>query len=121
MPKTSTLDPHAVPVSQVLSELGTGPHGLTGDQAAERLLQHGKNKLPEGKRTPLLKRILGHFKDPLIYMLVVAAVVLAFTGHWIDTWVIMAVVLVNAAIGFIQEGQAEKALEGLRDLLSASA
>jgi hypothetical protein len=61
------------------------------------------------------------FHNVLIYVLMVAAVITALMDHWIDTWVILAVVVINALIGFIQEGKAEKALESIRQMLSLEA
>ena len=72
------------------------------------------------RRGPVL-RFLAQFNDALIYVLLGAAAVTALLGHWIDTQVILAVVLVNAVIGFLQEGKAEKALEAIRDMLAPKA
>jgi P-type E1-E2 ATPase len=77
--------------------------------------------LPEPLKEGLLKRFFKHFHDLLIYVLIAAAVITALLGHWIDTGVILAVVVINAIIGFIQEGKAEQALEGIRKMLSLHA
>lgn len=95
--------------------------GLSARQAAERLIRYGKNLLPEKKRKHTLIRFLKHFNDVLIYILLAAALVTALLGHYIDTAVILIVVVVNASIGFIQENKAEKALEDIRKLLSLKA
>lgn len=92
--------------------------GLTADEASRRLDEHGPNQLPEPPAPNPVLRFLSHFNDVLIYVLLVAAVVTAFMGHWVDTIVIAAVAVVNATIGYLQEGQAEKALQGIRDMLS---
>lgn len=88
-------------------------HGLTENVAAERLLKHGPNRI-EGKagRGPLLRLAL-QFHQPLIYILIVSGSVAAFLGEWADAGVIFGVVIVNALIGFIQEGRAENALAAL--------
>lgn len=82
--------------------------GLTESVAAERLLEHGPNRI-EGKagRGPLLRFAL-QFHQPLIYILIVSGSIAAFLGEWADAGVIFGVVMVNALIGFIQEGRAEK-------------
>ncbi|MDO5494471.1 MAG: cation-transporting P-type ATPase [bacterium] len=118
---TELTDPHATSPKELLELLETDDRGLSSDEAASRLEEFGPNKLPEAERPNIFVRVFRHFNDPLIYLLLVAAVVMAVTGHWIDTWVILAVVVVNAVIGLVQEGQAESALEGIKDMLSAEA
>ncbi|MFU8813382.1 MAG: cation-transporting P-type ATPase [Balneolaceae bacterium] len=112
---------HHKPAGDVLDRLSSSPDGLSREEAEKRLDQYGPNKLPKGEKTPVLIRFLRHFHDVLIYVLMVAAVITALLGHWIDTWVIVAVIFINAVIGFIQEGRAEKALEGIRNMLSLEA
>ena len=123
MPETPfTIDaPFAKPLEEVLSSLGSSPDGLTVDEAAKRLEQVGPNRLPAPPKEGWLKRFFKHFHDLLIYILLAAAVITALMDHWIDTIVILAVVVVNAVIGFIQEGKAEEALEGIRKMLSLHA
>lgn len=109
-------------VEAVLEELKTSVDGgLTEDEAKKRLEKYGKNKLPEKKKRSALIRFLLHFHNVLIYVLIAAAGVTALMAHWIDTFVILAVVVANATIGFIQEGKAEKALEDIRKMLSLKA
>ena len=96
--------PHARSIEEVLEELNTGPEGLAADEAARRLDAVGPNRLPGAARDGILKRFFKHFHDLLIYILIVAAGVTAALGHWVDTGVILAVVVINAIIGFIQEG-----------------
>jgi magnesium-transporting ATPase (P-type) len=112
---------HAMPASAALDALASGPHGLTSDEAQRRLMQHGPNRLPQPPQRSALRRFLARFGDLLIQLLLGAAVVTALLGHWIDTGVILAVVLVNAVIGHIQEGKAEQALAAIRDLLAPRA
>ncbi len=114
-------NPHSLSADDVLEGLNSSPEGLSISEAERRLGEHGPNRLPEAKKGGLLKRFFKHFHDLLIYILVAAAVITASLGHWIDTGVILAVVIVNAMIGFIQEGKAEQALASLRKMLSLHA
>lgn len=95
--------------------------GLTSAEAAERLAQAGPNRLPEPPRKPAVVRFLAHFNDTMIYILLGAAAIKAIMRDWLDFWVIVAVAVINAIIGFVQEGRAEKALDGIRGMLSADA
>ncbi|MFP5360647.1 MAG: cation-translocating P-type ATPase [Actinomycetes bacterium] len=112
---------HAEPARAVLDALESTPSGLSAEEASRRLASHGPNRLPAPERPSVLRRILGHFQDVLIYILLAAAVLKALLGDWIDFGVILAVAVINAAVGFIQEGQAEKALDGIRQMLSLDA
>ena len=114
-------DPHALEGEEVLHALRTTPEGLSGTEAASRLAAVGPNRLPPPQKDGPLKRFFRHFHDILIYILLAAAVATAIKGYWIDTWVILAVAVINAVIGFIQEGRAEDALEGIRKMLSLHA
>ena len=112
---------HAFPVEQVLSELDTAAGGLNDQEAARRLELHGPNRLPPPKRHGPVVRFLLQFHNILIYVLLVAAVVTALLEHWVDTSVILAVVIINAIVGFVQEGKAESALAAIRKMLSLKA
>jgi len=120
-PVTEQTNWHAMPVEQVLATLDTTEEGLDEAQADNRLRQYGPNRLPETKPRNALLRFLSHFHNLLIYVLLAAASITATLGHWIDTGVILSVVIVNAIIGFIQEGKAENALAAIRQLLSPGA
>jgi magnesium-transporting ATPase (P-type) len=112
---------HALEVDEVFRLWKSGPEGLTAEDVDRRLAEYGLNHLPmPQKRGPLL-RFLHQFHNVLIYILLVAGVVTALLDHWIDSGVIFAVVLINAVIGFIQEGKAERALDSLRQMLSLQA
>ncbi len=111
--------PHAASVEDVLQAAESEPGGLSVEDAQRRLTETGPNSLPDAERDPAWKRFLKHFHDVLIYVLLVAAVVTAVMQHWVDTAVILAVVILNAVIGFVQEGRAEAALEGIKTMLSA--
>ncbi len=95
--------------------------GLTQKEANERLEKYGENKLPEKKRKPALLRFLSHFNDVLIYVLLIAALITAYLGHYVDTIVIVLVAFINSAIGFFQESKAEKALDDIKNMLSQKA
>jgi magnesium-transporting ATPase (P-type) len=117
-----TVDrPFAVGVPAVETALKTDVGGITSADAAARLASVGPNVLPEPPRKPAILRFLGHFNDTLIYILLGAGAIKAIMGDWLDFWVIMAVAVINALIGFIQEGRAETALAGIRGMLSADA
>ncbi|KCZ99067.1 cation transport ATPase [Hyphomonas polymorpha PS728] len=113
---------HAAPASESLAALkGDAVLGLTDEEAALRLEKYGPNRLPAPKgRHPVL-RFLSHFHNVLIYVLIGAGLVTALLQHWIDTAVILAVVIVNALIGYIQEGRAEQAMAAIRNMLSPHA
>jgi len=108
---------HALAPAEALERLGGNEHGLAEDEAARRLERHGPNALPQRAGRSALRRFADQFKDLLIRVLIAAAIVTALLAHWIDTAVIMAVVLVNAIIGFVQEGKAEQARQAIRGML----
>jgi calcium-translocating P-type ATPase len=119
---TSALkDSHARSGDACLLALDSGPEGLTAAEAARRLAEYGPNRLPEVRGRGLVLRFLMQFHNMLIYVLLGAAVVTATLQHWIDTGVILAVVLANAVIGFIQEGKAEAAMAAIRQMLAPRA
>ena len=95
--------------------------GLASEEAERRLEEHGANRLPERVAKSALTRLLLQFHNVLIYILIAAAVVTALLGQWIDTAVIAGVVVINALIGFIQEGRAERAMEAVRNILAPEA
>jgi magnesium-transporting ATPase (P-type) len=117
----SVSEPHALPADDVLNKLGSHQDGLSETEAANRLKTVGPNRLPAPPKEGPLKRFFKHFNDILIYILVVAGVAKAFLGHWVDACVILAVAVINAVVGFLQEGKAEQALEGIRKMLSLRA
>jgi magnesium-transporting ATPase (P-type) len=106
----------------VLQTLAVDPaQGLSPTAAAQRLRTHGHNRLPAMQGVPAWRRFLLQFHNPLIYVLLIAGgVTLALQFH-VDASVILAVVLINALIGFVQEGQAEKAMDAVRGLLASRA
>ena len=116
-----TLDWHARAAETVLQELKATPAGLPAEEAARRLAQYGRNALPAAKGKSPLHRFLLQFHNLLIYILIASAVVTAILGHTVDTVVIVAVVLINALIGFVQEGRAEQALAAIQGMLRPKA
>ena len=113
---------HAMPADEVVKRLATSTgKGLDTSEAAARLQKYGPNRLPEGKKRGPLKRFLAQFNNILVYVLLAAGFTKLMLNLWIDAAVILGVVIVNALLGFIQEGKAEKALDSIRNMLSAEA
>ncbi len=98
-------------------KLNTSEEGLTDKEVKERLLQYGPNKLAEEEKINKLKILLHQFTSPLIYILLIAAIVTFLLKEYIDTGVIMAVVLLNAIIGYIQEFKAEESVRALKKMI----
>ncbi|WP_372659316.1 cation-transporting P-type ATPase [Hydrogenophaga sp.] len=112
---------HASHADAALEGTRGSPHGLSQDEAHASLQAHGPNRLPEPAQRSALLRFLLHFHNILIYVLLGSAAITAALGHLVDTAVILAVVLANAAIGFAQEGKAEKAMAAIRRMLAPRA
>ena len=115
--------PHTLSADDVAANLGTSAtSGLASPAAAERLVQHGCNELAEAARRPAWLRFLDQFRDVLIGILLIAAVVsFVVSGELKTPVVVLAVVLLNAVIGFVQENRAEASLEALRKMLTSNA
>ena len=115
-------------VEAVFQEVQSSEAGLTSAEAAARLERNGKNKLTEAKKDSMLTRFFNQMKDPMIIILLVAAVISAVTeiieaGHFVpptDSIIILAVVLINAVLGVVQESKAEKAVEALQKMSAAT-
>ena len=107
--------------AKVLEELKTGSGGLSSQQAKDNLTKYGKNALIEGKKKTTLQVFLEQFKDLMVIILIIAAVISAFTGELESTLVIIAVLVLNAILGTVQHIKAEKSLESLKSLSSPSA
>jgi magnesium-transporting ATPase (P-type) len=113
---------HAMSVDEVARRLATdGARGLSSAEASARSQKYGPNRLPEGKRRGPLMRLLAQFNNVLVYVLLGAGFIKLMLGLWLDASIIFGVVIVNAVLGFIQEGKAEKALDSIRNMLSAEA
>ncbi|KTD73830.1 cation-transporting P-type ATPase [Legionella tucsonensis] len=112
---------HEQSTETTFATLNTTEFGLSEEESQNRLKVYGFNRLPEPKRKSTFFRFLLQFHNILIYVLLGASLVTFILQHWVDTAVIIAVVVINALIGFIQEGKAEKALDAIRKMLSPSA
>jgi magnesium-transporting ATPase (P-type) len=113
---------HTMPVQAVVARLAANPaNGLDVSEANKRLAEHGPNRLPAGKKRGPLMRFLSQLNNVLVYVLLGAGFTKLMLNLWIDAGIIFGVVLINALLGFIQEGKAEKALESIRNMLSAEA
>lgn len=112
---------HAHNSQDVLQHFGTDEQGLSQEEAQKRFAEFGSNRIETSQRSGPLVRLLRQFNNILIYILIAAAIGTAFLEHWVDTFVILAVVLINASIGFVQEGKAEQALDAIRNMLSPQA
>jgi magnesium-transporting ATPase (P-type) len=113
---------HAVAVDDVVKRLATDiGKGLAANEAATRLQKYGPNRLPEGKKRGPFMRFLSQFNNILVYVLLGAGFTKLMLNLWVDAAIIFGVVILNALLGFFQEGKAEKALESIRNMLSAEA
>ena len=112
---------HSLSAEEALALQESHSKGLTHEESRTRLSRFGKNRLPEIKPRPHWLSFLLQFHNPLIYVLLAAGVITFLLGDYIDAGVIFGVVLINALIGFIQEGKAEKALNAIRAMLASHA
>ena len=120
--KETNIQWHTLTVDETAERVHTSPEeGLNSEQVKKGFEEYGYNKLPEGQKRSAFIRFLIQFHNVLIYLLLFAAVVTALMDYLVDTFVIVGVVVINALIGFIQEGKAEKALEGIKKMLSLEA
>ena len=119
-------DYYKLSVDETLNELNAESAGLSSERAAERLAQYGPNKLKEAEKPGFRKRFLTQMKDPMLIILLAAAGVSALTGaiagesEWAETIIILAVVLLNAVLGVLQESKAEAAIEALQTMTAAT-
>jgi magnesium-transporting ATPase (P-type) len=120
--ETTRDDWHALPAQDALRKLDADPEkGLSEDEIARRREKYGENRLTPGAQRTGLQRFFSQFNNLFIVLLLVAGVITALLGEWLDSAVIIGVVLIIAVIGFIQEGRAERALESVRSILSHKA
>ncbi len=112
---------HSHSVEEVMAYLNVPPEGLGIEEIQRRQGLYGPNSLTQAKPPSVLHRFLMQFHNALIYVLLFSSVVTAFMKHWVDTGVILGVVLINAVIGFIQEGKAASAMDAIRKMLSLQA
>jgi len=120
-PASAAINWHAEKAENVFETLGTTADGLSQGETTNRLTEYGPNRLPEPKTRGALLRFLYQFHNVLIYVLMIAGAVTALLEHWVDASVIFGVVVLNALIGFVQEGKAENALRAIRQMLSPHA
>jgi len=114
-----TIDWHGHDADNAVERLHSDRHrGLSSQEVRQRLKRFGRNRLPPPRRRPGWLRFLLQFHNVLIYVMLAAAGTTAMLGDWVDTGVLLGAVFVNAIIGFIQEGKAEKALDAIRGMLS---
>jgi magnesium-transporting ATPase (P-type) len=113
---------HAIPQHDVVERLATSSQkGLDPAEAAARLGKYGTNRLPEGKKRGPFAKFLSQFSNILVYVLLAAGFTKLMLNLWVDAAIIFGVVVLNALLGFVQEGKAEKALDSIRNMLSAEA
>ena len=113
---------HALAADDVVRRLNTNTEtGLDAAEIRQRLAKYGPNRLPEAARRGPFLRFLLQFNNVLVYVLLAACFVKLMTSLWLDASIILGVVLINALLGFIQEGRAEKALDSIRHMLSTEA
>ena len=106
-------------IEETINDAGTTEGGLTSGEASERLEKNGRNKLAEAKKDSLFKRFMMQLADPMIIILIVAAAISGVTSFYsgesfADVIIILAVVIINAVLGILQESKAEKAIEALQ-------
>lgn len=104
-------------ITDIFTKLGTSEQGLAHHEIEERIKRNGLNKLAEEEKISKLRLLLHQFASPLIYILMIAAVVTAFLGEYIDVGVILAVVILNATIGYFQEYKAEESVRALKKMI----
>ncbi len=107
---------HMLDIPEIFESLQTGENGLSSEEAQKRLQKYGKNALAEDKKITLLQRFLEQFKDVMVIVLLVAAIISGVLGELADSLIILAIVIINAIIGVVQENKAEKALEALKSM-----
>ncbi|HHV30216.1 calcium-translocating P-type ATPase, PMCA-type [Acetivibrio mesophilus] len=105
-------------IETVLKQLGSSKNGINPTDATQRLEKYGHNKLDEGKRKTVFAKFLDQLKDPMIIVLIVAAIISGIAGEPADSIIILMVVVVNSILGVVQEGKAEKAIEALQKMSS---
>ena len=114
--------PHAVESEEVIRSLDTDSNrGLSSSEAGDRLARYGHNELAQAPREPWWRRLARQFADLLIWILIAAAIISGVLGEWLDAVSILAIVVLNGVLGFVQEGRAEQALAALRKLSSPRA
>ncbi len=107
---------HSQSAEEVLAQLGSAATGLSATEAAKRLAADGPNELKEGKRISALQIFLGQFKSLIVWILIVAGIISGVLDEVVDAIAILAIVVLNAVIGFYQEHSAEKSIAALKKM-----
>ena len=108
---------HTMPIYEITKNLNTNINtGLSHSEAEDRLKKYGHNQLEEKEGVSPIMLFLGQFNDFIVWVLIAAAIVSGFMGEWVDALAIVAIVIINAIIGFIQEFRAEKSLAALQKM-----
>lgn len=115
------MEYHLTSVSEVTQALESSAEGLSNDEARQRLDKYGKNALEATKKKTVWKMLLQQFTDFMILILIAAAVVSGFVGEMTDAIVILAIVVINAIVGVVQEWRAERAMEALESMAASNA
>jgi Ca2+-transporting ATPase len=126
LPRENTVSPmpeawHAQSADEVLEHLNASEKGLSSTEAANRQVRYGQNQLTEASRPGFLKMLWEQFNNFIVMLLIVASFVSAFLGEWVDASAIMAIVILNAVLGIIQERRAEEALAALKKMAAPEA
>ncbi len=116
MPEQLEVNAHVQDVTEVIKKLNSTTAGLSDEEATRRLEKYGRNELDKGKQKTLLGMFFDQFKDIMIIILFIAAIISGFMGELTDAFIILAVIIINAVLGVIQESKAEKALEALKKM-----
>ncbi len=113
---------HAISSEETLNKLETQlEHGLSKAEVEKRLQKYGPNQLEEGKRTTFLQMVISQLNNFVVILLIVASIVSALLGEWVDASAIIAIVVLNTVMGVVQENRAEQALAALKKLASPDA
>ena len=110
-------NPHNMEPASVMQQLGVTTNGLSSREAQQRLREHGANTLNQTEKVSVFTLLIRQFRNWLVYILAAAALISFFAGQLIDMWVITAVILLNALIGFLQEFRADKAITSLQEAI----
>ena len=112
---------HLLTIPEIAKLLKTSPSGIDNTIAAERLSEHGKNEIEDKKKRTVLQMLLHQLTDFMILILIMVAIISGFLGDLTDTFIILTIIIINAAVGFIQEYRSEKAMEALKNMVPSCA
>jgi Ca2+-transporting ATPase len=112
---------HLLSITEIAELLNSTPSGIDNSIASERLTEHGKNEIEDKKKRTVLQMLLHQLTDFMILVLIVVAIISGFLGDLTDTLIILAIIIINATVGFIQEYRSEKAMEALKNMVPSCA